>query len=118
MSSIDFASKQMTGEGFYNVSPEEVQEKKSSVTLIDVRRPDEFHGVLGHIAGAKFVTLETDLRNVLPTMDKDATYVFICKSGGRSGSATAFAQSLGFKTVYNMEGGMMRWNQLGLPVNK
>ena len=36
--------------GVKDIEPEEVLEKKDSLTLIDVRRPDEYEGELGHIA--------------------------------------------------------------------
>ncbi|MGE4130194.1 MAG: rhodanese-like domain-containing protein [Bdellovibrionales bacterium] len=49
-------------------------------------------------------------------MPKDKTVVFVCRSGARSGRATAFAFEQGFKYVYNMKGGMIRWNELNLEV--
>ena len=79
--------------------------------IVDVRRPDEFTGELGHVDGAQLVTLETDLENVLPTFNKDETYVFVCRSGRRSTDATLFAMQAGFKNVYNLEGGMIAWNE-------
>lgn len=98
------------------LKPQEVSARAKEFTLIDVRRPDEFTGELGHIAGAKLVTLETDLPHFLPTLSKDTTYVFVCRSGGRSGAATQLALDQGFTKVYNMAGGMLAWNALGLAV--
>lgn len=91
-------------------------EKSSEVeglTLIDVRRPDEFTGELGHIKGAILKTLGPELESYLNTADKNQNILFICRSGGRSAAATASAQSLGFKNIYNMQGGMLYWNQMG-----
>lgn len=83
--------------------------------LVDVRRPDEFNGELGHIEGAVLVTLGPDLESFIAKMDKSKTVLFICRSGMRSANATLFAKQLGFEKVYNMNGGMMLWNQLGFP---
>ena len=83
---------------------------------IDVRRPDEFVGPLGHIEGARLVTLETDLEAALPHLPKDQTYIFVCRSGGRSGRATELALQSGFQSVFNMAGGMIAWNEAGYPV--
>lgn len=104
--------------GITEVHPKDLEEHLESVQLIDVRRPEEFTGELGHIAGAKLVTLGPDLEAFMKTASKDASIVFICKSGGRSGHATMFSQDMGFKNVMNMTGGMMLWNELGLPTEK
>lgn len=86
--------------------------------LIDVRRPDEFNGDLGHIQGAKLNTLGPELEAYLQSADQQKKILFICRSGMRSINATQFALSLGFKNVFNMEGGMMLWNQKGFPVQR
>jgi hydroxyacylglutathione hydrolase len=98
------------------ISPEQVKEKLSEITVIDVRQPDEFTGELGHIPGAQHSTLQTDLEQHLETLDKENNYVFICRSGNRSGTATQMAESKGFKNVYNMMGGMIAWNAKGFEV--
>jgi thioredoxin len=44
--------------------------------------------------------------------------VFVyCLSGGRSASAAANMRNSGFKMVYEMNGGMMKWRAAGLPEN-
>lgn len=104
--------------GIDEISCDSLSKAKDRFVLIDVRRPDEFTGELGHIEGSELVTLGPDLEQKLNLIDKDEPYVFICRSGGRSGQATAYAQTLGFKNVYNMMGGMLEWNRLGLPTEK
>ncbi len=80
-------------------------------TLVDVRGADEFDGELGHIEGAKLVTLGEELEDYLRSEDKNKKILFICRSGGRSGVATKMAAANGFKDVFNMAGGMLYWNQ-------
>lgn len=85
--------------------------------LIDVRMPEEFIGELGHINGALLRTLGPELEEFLKSAPKDQPTLFICRSGARSARATQMAQALGFKQVYNLEGGMIFWNERGLDVS-
>ena len=101
----------------YDVDAVDVASKKDLVHLIDVREHDEFNGELGHIDGAKLIILST-IPDQLSTIPKDEPIVFICKAGGRSLQAAAFAAQNGYKYVYNLKGGMLRWNQLALPTTK
>ncbi len=110
-----FENKKKTEDGIWEIEPKDLLEKKDQVTIVDVRRPDEFTGELGHIEGAILVTLETEFMNSIKNWDMDDEIVFVCRSGGRSGQATSIAQAKGFKNVYNMQGGMILWNELGLP---
>jgi rhodanese-related sulfurtransferase len=84
--------------------------------LLDVRRPEEYSGELGHIENSQLVTLGDDLIQFLNAADKEKPILFICRSGARSANATMYALDLGFKEVYNMEGGMIHWNELNFPV--
>ena len=105
-------------EGLFDISPEELSRfTAGEVALIDVREPGEYVGELGHISGAKLIPLAT-IPEHIPGLSKDETVVFVCRSGGRSARAAAFAQSLGIENAYNMKGGMLLWNSLGLPVVK
>jgi thioredoxin 1 len=42
-------------------------------------------------------------------LDKNKTTMIYCLSGGRSGSALSQMKSDGFKEVYNMQGGILKW---------
>lgn len=86
--------------------------------LIDVRRPEEFTGELGHIPGAKLCTLGEELDQFLKTEDKSLSILFICRSGARSARATDQALALGFQKVFNMRGGMIYWNEMKFPISK
>ena len=105
--------------GVEDVDPKELWEQKAilkeKLTLIDVRRPDEYTGELGHVPGATLLTLDF-LPQQINELPKENPLVFICRSGARSARATAFAHEHGFTNVYNMLGGMLLWNQLGLEV--
>lgn len=96
------------------VQATEPRDKKAGVRLIDVRQPEEYTGELGHIPGSELMVLQT-IPEVLATIPKDEVIVFICRSGGRSAQATAFASAQGYEHVFNMKGGMLLWNDLKLP---
>ena len=96
-----------------DVSPDEVNAKATDLTIVDVRTSEEYTGELGHIAGSQLVTLDT-LMDHIDNIPKEKTVVFICRSGRRSANATAIAKDNGFESVYNMKGGMMLWNEMGL----
>lgn len=114
---FDSKSKNPQYEDVYDIEPQELQKKASSVKLIDVRQPDEFVGELGHIADSELLVLDT-LPDKMSQIPKDQTVVFICRSGGRSARAAAFALSNGYSHVYNLRGGMLLWNELALPTLK
>lgn len=96
-----------------DVDANELWQRRDSVAIIDVRRPDEYTGELGHVPGARLLTLDT-LPQRMDELPKQRTIVFVCRSGQRSARAAQFAKEQGLSDVYNMAGGMLRWNELGL----
>lgn len=105
-------------DGIPTLDAAQVATLPKSVRIVDVRREDEFHGELGHVEGAVHHTLGPDLERFLAEAPRDASYVFVCRVGGRSAHATALAMAMGFPQVANMAGGMVRWNVLGLPTKR
>lgn len=93
-----------------------VDAKNKKIRLIDVRQPDEYNNELGHIEGAELVTLGPDLTSYLEKGNRAEEIVFICRSGGRSGTATQESIKMGYKFTINMAGGMIRWNEKNQPV--
>lgn len=79
---------------------------EADVVVIDVRTPGEV--AEGYIKGAShFIDYYgDDFQAKIKVLDKSKTYVMYCRSGGRSGNASKFMIDNGFKTVYNLEGGI------------
>lgn len=102
-------------DGLPTLNPEDLSEL-TKFQIIDVRRPDEYTAELGHIESAQLVTLGPDLKSFLDKIEKSKPLIFVCRSGVRSGQATLDALLAGFTQVYNLNGGMLKWNSLGLPV--
>jgi sulfur dioxygenase len=87
--------------------------------LLDVREPGEFTGELGHIHGSRLIPLkELAARAAELAEHKHADIVTICRSGMRSTTAAALLAGLGFDHVANLKGGMLDWNDAGLPVDR
>jgi len=84
----------------------------SNARLIDVRETDEF--VQLRVDGAALVQLGS-LGERFTELPQDAPLLMLCRSGGRSGRATAFLLQQGFADVRNVEGGMIAWKNAGLP---
>lgn len=101
--------------GIKEIVCEDLKNNLNDFKIIDVRRDDEFTGELGHIQGAELKTLGPELMNYLGNESKSKQIVFVCRSGGRSGQATAIAQDQGFTNVSNMIGGMLEWNRQNYP---
>lgn len=105
-------------EGIPTINPEELHTKLNHFKIIDVRGSDEFNNELGHVPHAELMTLGDDLSSRLKSADRQQEYVFVCRSGKRSAQATQEALAAGFKHVHNMAGGMLRWKELNLPVER
>lgn len=108
---------ELTHTRIMDVDPNWVTHYQGPLELIDVRRPDEFNDELGHIAGAQNYTLDSNLNQFLEDADPDLTYLFICRSGGRSARAARIAQAMGLSHIYNLKGGMLNWNQQQHPIS-
>jgi rhodanese-related sulfurtransferase len=85
--------------------------------VIDVRGPDEFAGPLGHIRNAHNVPL-ADLPARLGYLKSlaEQPIIVVCHTDKRSANAADLLAEAGFGDVRILRGGMVRWNEAGLPV--
>jgi thioredoxin len=90
-------------------------EQTPSAQIIDVRTPGEVAG--GFINNAVNIDYNSsDFTAKTSQLDKNKPTFVYCLSGGRSGAAAAQMRSEGFKIVYELTGGIMKWNAAGLPL--
>ena len=98
-----------------SVAPEVFAEKikaTSNAQILDVRTPEEFASE--HIDKATNINwLGDDFVTNVENLDKSKPVFVYCKSGGRSAKASAKLAELGFKTIYELQGGIMKWNAAG-----
>lgn len=104
----------LTGSVIEDLTPKQAVDE--SFDIIDVRGLDEFRGDLGHIQRAQLITLNERFEEHLRPLDRERSYLFVCRRGGRSARACRIAQKLGFKNIYNLAGGMLAWAEEQLPV--
>lgn len=102
--------------GYKNITPEEAMAMISAsedVILLDVRTRAEFDGELGHIEGAINIPVQ-ELERRLGEIEKyrGRKIIVYCRSGNRSRRASRILVEHGFKNVYNMVGGILRWNKI------
>ncbi|MBE1553086.1 rhodanese-like domain-containing protein [Sporosarcina limicola] len=80
-------------------------EKGEQLHVVDVREADEV--AAGTIPGAIHIPLG-DIPARISELDVSKSYILICRSGARSGRATAFLTEKGYD-VANMVGGILEW---------
>jgi glyoxylase-like metal-dependent hydrolase (beta-lactamase superfamily II)/rhodanese-related sulfurtransferase len=100
--------------GLLEIDPEWVAEHLGEVHVLDVRQREELDE-LGHIADAQLILLN-NLEDRLAEIPKDKPVIAVCHAGMRSGQATVILRGAGFPRVANLHGGMLLWQQMGLPV--
>ena len=100
-----------------NKSIGDVKERLASYRIIDVREPNEWVGELGHIVGAELVP-QGQLSVAASGWDHATPLLMVCRSGMRSHRAADYLLARGFQEVFNLQGGMVAWNQQGLPVSR
>ena len=85
--------------------------------LLDVREPEEYEGPLGHIPGSTLVPLRELAERITElSAHKSGPIIAVCRSGVRSTTAAAILEGMGFERVFNLQGGMIDWNDQKRPV--
>lgn len=82
-----------------------------TVTLVDVRMPDEFEAE--RVPGAVLLPLP-ELPDRVGEIPREETVFIICRSGNRSMTACEFLAAQGFETR-NVAGGTLAWIESGRP---
>jgi rhodanese-related sulfurtransferase len=85
--------------------------------VLDVREAKEY--AAGHLPRARHIPLK-ELPGRLGELAKfkEKPVIVTCKSGTRAGVACRTLRAAGFKTVYQLKGGLAAWQQASLPVEK
>lgn len=82
--------------------------------VLDVRTPAEFSE--GHLDHAKNVNWTGNtFDSEVAQLDKSKPYFVYCLAGSRSAAAAQHMRDLGFKTIYELDGGILKWRAHNLP---
>ena len=101
------------------LKPEAFKSKIESaeVQLIDVRTPKEFNS--GHINNALNINFFSENFQDSISLLRTKLPVFIyCRSGKRSAKSAATFRALGFDSIYQLEGGFLKWKSKGFIIEK
>jgi rhodanese-related sulfurtransferase len=119
MAMVFFGMKQQDRQQAGSLSTKEVfqmMKDDTAAIFLDVRTVGEYMSGTGHLQNAILIPIqELDRRIEELTPYKDKTIIAYCRTGNRSGYAAQYLAKNGFR-VFNMEGGIVQWNQEKLPV--
>ena len=108
---------QAEGVQVLDASTFEKKMNQPEVQLVDVRTPKEFSQ--GHLENAVNIDfLADDFDAITANLDKEKPVMVYCKSGGRSAKASARLKELGFKTITDLDGGIINWTNEEKPIVK
>ena len=86
---------------------------RNGALLVDVREQNEFNE--SRIPGSILIPL-SEFQQRYTELPTDKELVMQCRSGARSGRASEFLLANDYTQVVNMAGGILAWNEAGLPV--
>ena len=111
----DWAPVVTTYSGIQEISPQWVAHHSDKVHILDVRTRAELDEESSRIGGAQLIPIG-ELRDRLDEVPKDKPVMTICRSGKRSVLAFNVLKSNGWDQVANINGGLLRWADEGLPL--
>ncbi|WP_431159112.1 rhodanese-like domain-containing protein [Winogradskyella poriferorum] len=92
------------------ITAEEMQSilEQEDVQVIDVRSAEEYDEV--HIVNAQNIDINSPTFDEdIIGLDKERPIILYCKGGGRSAKCAKKMQDAGFEKIYDLEGGISRW---------
>ena len=100
------------------ISPQQVYDAvhdSESIQLIDVRTKEEYS--TSHLKGAQNICVtDANFNEKVKTLDKNLPVYVYCKKGVRSANAAEKLKKMGFTKVYDMEGGILLWEENNLEI--
>jgi rhodanese-related sulfurtransferase len=99
-------------DAYENIAPAIFSEKIKAIPnaqIIDVRTPEEYKSQ--HIDQAQNINWNgNDFESKVAALDKKQPVFVYCMVGGRSKKASDKLVEMGFYKVYDLQGGIMKWN--------
>lgn len=93
---------------------QKMMDETGNLIILDVRTAEEV--AAGYIEGAINIDFRSpEFKSKLDELNRNATYMVYCASGGRSGNTTTLMKEMKFRKVYDLEGGFKGWSGKGFP---
>ena len=109
----------LSAENIQHLSAEEFEKQiiaTNGEQLIDVCYPREF--AKHHIQGARNINFRSpDFREQIDKLDRNKPILLYCAHGVRSKLTANMCQKMGFKTIYDLDSGLVGWLKEGKSVN-
>jgi len=105
----------LTAKGVSNptlLTPAQLESRQNQLLVIDVRGWLEYW--IGHVPGSRRLSRNSILKEI----SKDQAISIICLSGHRSTMAAQWLVTQGYRQVYNLQGGLLAWQNTGYPVQR
>lgn len=104
--------------GVKSVSADEaVRLFNKDAKIFDVRASTEFKS--GYIGEAENLNANEIIKKLNNTdFTKEGDILLYCASGARSSNAARAVTKAGYSNVHNLSGGILAWQNAGLPINK
>jgi rhodanese-related sulfurtransferase len=120
--SCSITSQQTSGEeisveggSYTNITPTELNTvlEEEDVTLVNVHIPFE-----GDLPGTDLSIPYNDIESYLDQLpeDKNTRIVLYCRSGSMSDIAARSLVQLGYRNLWNLQGGFVAWQEAGYPM--
>ncbi|MDA3893214.1 MAG: thioredoxin [Salinivirgaceae bacterium] len=89
--------------------------KNNEGIVLDVRTSQEYSR--GHIEGSTLIsTSDQKFVDKVKLLQKDKPLYIYCLTGSRSRSVANYLSKNGYSIIYNLQRGIIEWNQLGYPI--
>ena len=112
--SIIFSCSLINSESINQMNSDELIEfiELNDAVLVDVRTEDEYNS--GYIENSLNIDyFSNDFSLNADKLDKSTPIILYCRSGKRSSMSANKISKLGFKEIYNLEGGILEWIEEG-----
>jgi len=112
--SIIFSCSLINNESVNQINSDELIEfiELNDAVLVDVRTEDEYNS--GYIENSLNIDYFSNEFSVnADKLDKNTPIILYCRSGKRSSMSANKISKLGFKEIYNLQGGILEWIEEG-----
>lgn len=94
----------------------ELSQSVDKVLIVDIRELKYYKK--GHVNNSVYGGKKDILKPLLDKTTKETPIFLYCEEGKRSMQAGEWVLKLGYKTVYQLEGGIREWNKQSYPLVK
>jgi rhodanese-related sulfurtransferase len=113
----DWAPVVISYSGVLEISPQWVASHMNEVHILDVRTTVETEEESTRIDRAQMIPIN-ELRERMSEIPQNSPVMTLCRSGKRSVLAFNILREAGWQKIANINGGLLRWNEEGLPVSR